>query len=98
VKRFLRDKKITQPLGEYSAGCVFKNPEGDFAGRLIEAAGCKGLKSGDVEVSTVHANYFINKGRGTYRDFVELMKMVKTKVKRYSGVNLEPEIRIIEEI
>jgi len=98
VKRFLRDKRTTQPLGEYSAGCVFKNPEGDFAGRLIEAAGCKGLKNGDIEVSRVHANYFINKGRGTYRDFIELMKMVKTKVKRYSGVNLEPEIRIIERI
>jgi len=95
IKKLLRKKRLTQPLGEPSAGCVFKNPVGDTAGRLIDAAGCKGMRAGDVEVSTVHANYFINKGRAACKDFVRLMNAVKAKVKRYCGVTLEPEIRII---
>ncbi len=94
-KEFLKKKRITQPLGESSAGCVFKNPEGDTAGRLIDAAGCKGIRIGDIEVSKVHANYFINKGRGTCRDFIELMETVKMKVKDYKGIELVPEIKII---
>lgn len=95
IEKFLREKKATQPLWESSAGCIFKNPKGDSAGRLIDAAGCKGMRVGDLEVSTVHANYFINKGRATYKDFIKLMNTVKRKVKRYSGVTLEPEIKII---
>lgn len=89
-------KKAAQPLGELSAGCVFKNPPGDAAGRLIDAAGCKGMKTGGAEVSSVHANYFINKGGATCRDFIELMKAVKAKVKAYSGIDLEPELKIIK--
>jgi UDP-N-acetylmuramate dehydrogenase len=95
VKEFLRKKKASQPLGEFSAGCVFKNPEGDAAGRLIDAAGCKGMRVSDMEVSTVHANYFINKGKATCKDFLELMETVKARVKEYSGMTLEPEVRII---
>ncbi|MBI4682156.1 MAG: UDP-N-acetylmuramate dehydrogenase, partial [Nitrospirae bacterium] len=95
TKEYLTRKKAAQPLGESSAGCVFKNPEGDAAGRLIEAAGCKGMRIGDIEVSLMHANYFINKGRATCRDFVELMDVVKTRVKKYSGIELEPEVKII---
>ncbi len=94
-KEFLKKKRITQPLGEYSAGCVFKNPERDTAGRLIDTAGCKGMRVGDAEVSKVHANYFINKGKATCKDFKELMETVKTKVKDYNGIELEPEIKII---
>jgi UDP-N-acetylmuramate dehydrogenase len=81
-----------------SAGCVFKNPQGDAAGRLIDAAGCKGMKTGSVEVSSVHANYFINKGGATCRDFIELMEAVKAKVKAYSGIDLEPELKMVGEI
>jgi UDP-N-acetylmuramate dehydrogenase len=92
---FMARKKKTQPLGELSAGCVFKNPEGDSAGRLIDAAGCKGMKAGDVEVSSVHANYFINRGRASFRDFRGLMKAVQARVREHSGIELEPEIRII---
>ncbi|MBI5739950.1 MAG: UDP-N-acetylmuramate dehydrogenase [Nitrospirae bacterium] len=98
MKEFLRRKKETQPLGEPSAGCVFRNPEGDAAGRLIEAAGCKGMRTGEVEVSMLHANYFINKGAATCRDFVALMEKVKEKVGQHSGVVLEPEIKIIGKI
>jgi UDP-N-acetylmuramate dehydrogenase len=95
MREFLQKKKDTQPLGEPSAGCVFKNPEGDAAGRLIDAAGCKGMRVGDVEVSAVHANYFINKGSATCRDFVGLMELVKARVMKHSGITLEPEIKII---
>ena len=95
VREFLRKKRLTQPSGEHSAGCVFKNPEGDSAGRLIDAAGCKGMNVGDAEVSTVHANYFVNKGKALCKDFIGLMEAVKVKVKEFSGVTLEPEIKII---
>jgi len=95
MKEFLQRKKNTQPLGEPSAGCVFKNPEGDAAGRLIEAAGCKGMRTGDVEVSSVHANYFINKGRAKCADFIGLMEAVKERVREQSGIILEPEITIV---
>lgn len=97
IKEFLYKKSLSQPLAEVSAGCVFKNPEGDIAGRLIEEAGCKGMRMGDVEVSSVHANYFINKGRATCRDFIRLMALVREKVRKLSGVILEPEIKIMGE-
>jgi UDP-N-acetylmuramate dehydrogenase len=95
TKEFLRRKKSTQPLGELSAGCVFKNPEGDSAGRLIDTAGCKGMRRGDVQVSMVHGNYFINTGKATCTDFLELMGIVKARVKTYAGIELEPELKIL---
>ena len=97
TKEYMTQKKYTQPLGELSAGCVFMNPEGDYAGRLIDAAGCKGMKSGNVEVSSVHANYFINRGGASCSDFIKLMKSVREKVEQSSGISLEPEIYLIGE-
>jgi UDP-N-acetylmuramate dehydrogenase len=94
IREFLKKKKLTQPLGERSAGCVFKNPGGDSAGRLIDAAGCKGLKTGGAEVSMLHANYFINRDRASCRDFIKLMEIVKKKVREHTGNMLEPEIKI----
>lgn len=96
AKEFLKRKKVSQPLGVLSAGCVFKNPEGDSAGRLIDIAGCKGMRKGDVEVSNIHANYFINRGMATFSDFISLMEDVRMKVKQSSGITLEPEIKIID--
>ncbi|MBI4698677.1 MAG: UDP-N-acetylmuramate dehydrogenase [Nitrospirae bacterium] len=95
INDYLERRKSSQPIGTPSAGCVFKNPDGAFAGRLIEEAGCKGMRNGDVEVSSLHANYFINKGGATSRDFIELMESVRAKVKASSGITLEPEIKII---
>ena len=92
---FLREKKASQPLGDLSAGCVFKNPPGNAAGKLIDDAGCKGMRMGNVEVSPIHANYFINRGSATFRDFIKLMETVKGKVKEFSGIELEPEVKII---
>ncbi len=95
IRGFLGRKRIAQPIGEPSAGCVFRNPDGDFAGRLIDAAGCKGISVGDIEVSAVHANFFINKGRASASDFLELMELVRAKVKDDSGITLKPEIKIV---
>ncbi|MDO8281907.1 MAG: UDP-N-acetylmuramate dehydrogenase [Thermodesulfovibrionia bacterium] len=95
VSECLQKKRLTQPLGEPSAGCVFKNPEAQSAGRLIELAGCKGMRSGDAEVSWLHANYLINRGNAKSKDFIKLMDMVRDKVQEHSGITLEPEIKII---
>lgn len=95
TEEYLREKKETQPIGRRSAGCVFKNPPGLAAGRLIDEAGCKGMRQGDIEVSGVHANFFVNAGEGTAEDFLRLMDAVAARVKERSGVVLEPEIRIV---
>lgn len=95
VQEYLKIKKERQPLWEASAGCVFKNPPGMASGRLIEEAGCKGMRIGDIEVSTLHANFFINKGSARASDFIMLMAEVAGRVKEKCGVMLEPEIKII---
>ncbi|MDP2278232.1 MAG: UDP-N-acetylmuramate dehydrogenase [Nitrospirota bacterium] len=95
IDSFLKQKRETQPLSEMSAGCVFRNPEGASAGRLIDEAGCKGMMIGNVEVSRMHANFFINKGDAKASDFLKLMDEVKAKVASVFGIELEPEIRIL---
>ncbi|RJQ41734.1 MAG: UDP-N-acetylmuramate dehydrogenase [Nitrospiraceae bacterium] len=95
IDSFLKQKRETQPLSEMSAGCVFKNPGGASAGRLIDEAGCKGMRVGDAEVSRVHANFFINKGQAKASDFLKLMDEVKKKVMKVFGTELETEIRIV---
>jgi UDP-N-acetylmuramate dehydrogenase len=92
---FLREKRRRQPISQSSAGCVFKNPPGAHAGRLIDEAGCKGMIRGDVEVSSLHANFFVNRGGGSAADFLGLMEDVKDRVLKSFGVELEPEIRIV---
>lgn len=87
-----RDK---QPLGTASAGSFFKNPTGDSAGRLIDAAGLKGLRKGNAMVSDKHANFIVNTGQATPDDIVDLMKEVQQKVYLHSGVRLEPEVHIL---
>lgn len=95
IENFLGMKRGKQPIWERSAGCVFRNPAGFSAGKLIDEAGCKGMRVGDVEVSTVHANFFINKGKALAFDFISLMEAVARKVHERFGVVLEPEIKII---
>lgn len=92
---FIDEKKSRQPVSKPSAGCVFKNPKDIAAGKLIDDAGCKGMRVGDIEVSAMHANFFINTGKGTADDFLKLIDMVSKKVKDKFGIILEPEIRII---
>ena len=80
-----------------SCGSTFKRPPGDFPGRVIEAAGLKGTRVGRIEVSPVHANYFVNLGGGTAREALELMDLVRKKVSERLGIQLEPEVRVIGE-
>ena len=92
---FFRQKKSAQPIWERSAGCVFKNPSGMSAGRMIDEAGCKGMRVGAIEVSGLHANFFVNRGEGRAADYLALMGEVSEKVRERFGVMLEPEIRVI---
>lgn len=85
-----------QPLEYPSCGSAFKRPEGHFAGALIEQSGLKGFSVGGAQVSEKHAGFIINKGGATTKDVTDLMEAVCKKVKEDSGVNLEPEIRILK--
>ncbi|MBP7142151.1 MAG: UDP-N-acetylmuramate dehydrogenase [Opitutaceae bacterium] len=87
-----RDKRLKSQPREPSAGCIFKNPPGDSAGRLIDAAGLKGERVGDAEVSAVHANFIINRGKATSADVISLVRKVRARVRESSGVTLEPEV------
>lgn len=91
----LRRRKRTQPLGVPSAGSTFVNPEGDSAGRLIEAAGLKGFKIGGAAVSDVHANFIVNTGDATAEDIVALIFVIKETVRELNGIELKPEVRFL---
>lgn len=93
-REIISQRKQKQPLGVGSAGSFFKNPTGDFAGRLIELAGLKGLAQGKAMVSPKHANFIVNTGGAEPEDIVSLMEQVRQKVLQQSGVLLEPEVHI----
>ncbi len=95
--RWLAQRAATQPLGPPSSGCVFRNPPGDHAGRLIDLAGGKGLQVGGARVSEVHANYIVNTGGATASDVLALMRQVSGLVMEKFGVRLEPEIKLLGE-
>ncbi len=92
MRRLLEVRAATQPTAEPNAGSMFRNPPGDFAGRLIEAADCKGLAVGAVHVSDLHANFFVHDGSATARDVLALMSEVQRRVQEHSAVWLTPEI------
>ena len=94
IDEFAAYRKRTQPPGA-SMGSMFKNPPGAFAGRLIEAAGLKGSRIGDAQVSPVHANFFINLGRASAQDFYDLIQLARQQVADRFGVNLELEIKLL---
>jgi len=84
-----------QPVGQRSAGSIFKHPADDYAGRLLEEAQTKGMRAGDAMVSTKHANFIINVGHATAHDVLQLIQQMQQKVHDKFGVPLESEIRII---
>ena len=88
-------RKKTQPLKSKSAGCIFQNPKECSAGALIEKCGLKGLKIGDAEVSDIHANFIVNKEKATSDDVLNLIDLIKIKVKETSGQDLHSEVRYI---
>ena len=97
LKAMLARRNATQPLRLPSCGSVFRNPEGDFAGRLIESAGLKGARSGGAVVSEKHANFIVNTGDATAADIEELIGRVRAEVEKKSGVRLELEVRVVGE-
>ena len=94
LQTYKSQRESTQPPGA-SMGSMFKNPPNDYAGRLIDAAGLKGATVGDAEISTLHANFFINKGNAKAQEIWALMYLARTTVARKFGIWLEPEIRLV---
>lgn len=97
VKDYLHYRRDTQPLAMPSAGCVFKNPPNDSAGRLIEAVGLKGARVGDAEVSMKHANFMVNRGQASAADVTALIGKVRSAIRRRAGVRLDLELKIVGE-
>jgi UDP-N-acetylmuramate dehydrogenase len=95
IDRHLERRARTQPLDVPSCGSVFVNPPGDFAGRLIEAAGLKGRRVGGAEISDLHANFIVNRGGASAADVLALIELAREQVRARTGVSLEPEVRIV---
>jgi UDP-N-acetylmuramate dehydrogenase len=85
-------RRASQPLGQKSAGCIFKNPPGASAGRMIDELGLKGLSVGDARVSDRHANFFVNAGKASAKDMLALTADVRARVEKSFGIILEHEV------
>ena len=97
MRESMERRRATQPVNEPSCGSVFKNPPGDKAGRLIEAAGLKGAEAGGAQISTLHANFIVNRGGASTADVLELIARACNEVERRFGVTLEREVRLLGE-
>lgn len=95
VERYRRHRAETQPGALQNAGSTFKNPPGDHAGRLVEAAGLKGFAVGGASVSTVHANFFMAGERATSQDVYDLVHEVRARVRDRFEIDLQPEVRFV---
>lgn len=93
IEEIVRWRRENQPGGQ-NAGSVFVNPEGDSAGRLVDAAGCRGLRLGTAQVSPKHANFVQADPGGRANDVVALIREVRARVKDHSGVELTPEVKL----
>jgi UDP-N-acetylmuramate dehydrogenase len=97
MERYRKHRAETQPGAVQNAGSVFKNPPGDSAGRLVEAAGLKGFRVGGARVSELHANFFIASDGATAQQVYDLVTEVRERVRLTFGIELEPEIRFVGE-
>ncbi len=95
IRQLLAKRSATQPVGLPSCGSVFRNPEGDHAARLIEAAGLKGTRIGGACVSEKHANFIINEGGASAQDIEQLIRKVQNEVEAVHGVRLQTEVKIV---
>lgn len=95
MAEYFENRKRTQPIGQLTAGSVFKNPPGAYAARLIQQCALKGVRVGGAMVSHKHANFIVNTGDATARDIVTLMRKIQEVVKEKTGVDLEPEIDLV---
>jgi len=96
-QRGLAQRRATQPVDQPSCGSVFVNPPGDFAGRLIEAAGLKGSRAGGAAISELHANFIVNTGGARAADVLALIERARAAVRAQSGTVLATEVRIVGE-
>ena len=94
VRNVMRKRRTTQPIGKPNAGCVFRNPPGDSAGKLIDQCGLKGLRIGDAEVSKKHANFIVNRGKASAVQVMDLLEIIRERVKKEADVGLVPEVSI----
>jgi UDP-N-acetylmuramate dehydrogenase len=92
VKRFNLKRRASQPINEASAGCIFKNPPGLSTGKMIDELGLKGARVGGAVISERHANFIVNRHRGTASDIFELMELIRERVRAAYGVELEEEV------
>jgi len=97
LRDMIARRKESQPIGEWSCGSTFTNPKGDHAARLIEAAGLKGTRIGDVMVSPKHANFLVNVDAAKAADVEHLVALIQREVKQQFGVTLTPEFRVVGE-
>jgi len=97
IKQNIEIRKTKQPLNKFSAGSIFKNPPGYYAGELAEKVGAKGLSRGKAQVSSKHANFIINKGGASAEDILYLIEEIEKRVKKNIGIKLEREIEILGE-
>jgi len=97
IRDYLERRKASQPLDYPSAGSVFKNPPQDYAGRLIESVGLKGKRIGGAMISGKHANVIVNVGGASAQDILTLMETARRMVREQTGVDLEPEIKVVGE-
>jgi UDP-N-acetylmuramate dehydrogenase len=97
LRALIARRKETQPIGEWSCGSTFTNPPGDHAARLIEAAGLKGHRIGDIMVSTKHANFLVNVGEAKAADVEKLVALIQSEVQKRFGVRLTPEFHVTGE-
>ena len=97
IKEIANERAVKQPLAQPNTGSIFRNPPGDHAGRLIDAAGLKGRRVGGAEVSEKHANFIVNLGSATAEDVRGLMRVCQDEVRRRFGVELVPEVELVGE-
>lgn len=97
IKQLLAERAERQPTGQACCGSVFRNPEGDFAARLIESCGLKGMRLGGAQVSEKHANFIINTGEATAADIEALIERVRNTVAEQTGIRLQTEVKIVGE-
>ena len=95
MAKLTAERNETQPIKTKNCGSVFKNPPGDSAGRLVQAAGLKGLRQGKAAVSTLHGNFIVNEGGATARDVATLIQRIQAEVKRRFNAELEPEVELV---
>ena len=95
MAKLTAERNETQPIKTKNCGSVFKNPPGDSAGRLVQAAGLKGLRQGKAVVSTLHGNFIVNEGGATARDVATLIQRIQAEVKRRFNAELEPEVELV---